>query len=314
MEVNILIIAFNRADNLAAVLRSLDSYPNSCKNVFIDGPRNESDKAIQIEIIKLLADSGIRKENIKHLNENLGINESIPFAVDWVFNAQNLDEVLVLEDDCVPSIEGIDFLGHFIDKGIVENGIVSLTNYFEHNTNRDDSAFIPSLKITTIWGWYVTKKIWEKLQIRKTYIELPKYNQVIWGTNLIFNCFFLIKLFITKFFHKKYGKYWGTWDNYLGFSARREKVNCYVMPFNAISNIGFVGSNTNDSMSNRNFVRKQGTLKVKNEKILLENQYINFLYSTKLSIIYFFPATVKLFFYALKCLFFPKLVKDKNYL
>lgn len=314
MKLNILIIAFNRYDTLKILLKSLESINRSNIFFFIDGPRNNDDSDIQKNIIELAKKSQIEESNIFNPSVNLGINVSIPKAIDWAFSTFNLDNLLILEDDCIPSIEGIQTALYLAEKGLENKGIITLNNYFEKLTNTRRNPCAVSLKIPIIWGWYVSRDIWKKINIEYTYRSLPKYSEIIWGSNMVFNSFFFLKRFITAFYHKKFNRYWGTWDNYMSLSARKEKVPCYTIPYNAIANIGHVGSNTASTISDRNFERPHGKLKADKKMIITHNGYKNFAYSTLLSVIYFFPATIKLFLFALKCMVMPNRVKHKNYL
>jgi hypothetical protein len=315
MQLDILLIAFNRPAHINSLLQTLKNLPNSSKFVFIDGARNHSDKLEQDIIKELLLKHKILKENIKYSESNIGINKAIPIAIDWFFSYGRNSQLLILEDDCIPSLVGIDSLKFLTENEMyIHKGIISLTNYFESITNSNTKPCMVSVKIPTIWGWSVNKDIWERININKTYQDLPSYAEVLFGTNLIFNSFSLIKLFITKFYHEKYGKYWGTWDNYLSLSMRREKILTYVLPFNAVSNIGYIGVNANINISKRNFNRSLGKFPKHSKALYYHSKNRTVVYSTFLSIIHFFPATLRLFYFLVKCLIYPKSIENKNYL
>lgn len=314
MEIKILLIGFNRLDQIKVVLEAIKNLPNSSKFVFIDGPRNDDDKLIQRDMVEWFLNCGIDKSQIIRPDRNLGINHSIPFAIDYVFNQDNANQILILEDDCVPSLEAIDLISQPLVQKCLDNGIVSLTNYFDYLTNRVNRGCITPIKIPTIWGWVVKKEVWKRIDIFKTYKNLPNIKDLLRGTNIIFNFFFVIKLLITKRFHHKLNKSWGTWDNYLGLSCRKEHIDCFVLPINGVSNIGYIGTNTAGSISNRNFDRRRASLASQKQNLAISNGFIKIVYSSLLSITYFMWPTFKLMLFYVKSLFSIEKMKNKNYL
>ncbi|TWI19935.1 MULTISPECIES: hypothetical protein [Sphingobacterium] len=313
-EMKILLIGYNRLDQIKVVLDAIKDLPNTDKFVFIDGARNENDSLVQEKMVDYFLSCGIAENQIVRPERNLGINHSIPHAIKAVFNNTVAENILILEDDCVPSLESINLIKDPLLQQCLDKGIISLTNYFDFISNTKNASYIINIKIPTIWGWVVTKKVWDRIDIFSTYKTLPNIGEILRGTNIILNLFFLIKLLITRRYHTKLDKNWGTWDNYLGLSCRKNKIDCFVLPINGVSNIGYVGTNTNDSLSSRNFDRKRSLLKSCHKNLVVSSGMRSAAYSTLLSIVQFLSPTIKLSIFYIITIFNFKKVEDKNYL
>lgn len=222
------IFAYNRPSHLRRVLIALEDY-KICNNVvvFVDGPKNKTDKTCQKEIL-LILNTKAKSEKIKIIKrkKNLGLASSILKGVDYLF--KNYKKVIVLEDDCIPR------------KGFFEYSIGCL-NFYENKKNISAVCAyqIPKLhskknkNLRTIflnnfssWGWSTWRDRWSE------YKKTPSKNNSI-TSSLILKIDKVVK-------NKK-----NIWTrDFMLHNYINKKI--YVFPNKSlVKNIGFDGSGVN---------------------------------------------------------------------
>lgn len=94
--------------------------------------------------------------------KNQGVGLGVPTALNWVFGFE--DEVIVIEDDCLPTNNAYTF---FDDQSLrISDEIVMACGtspwQTERSNSRADSLSVSSYPL--IWGWSTNSKSWFKLQ------------------------------------------------------------------------------------------------------------------------------------------------------
>lgn len=241
----VVLFTFNRPDNLKKllnVLADLEIY----KIYFIsDGPRNNDDLEKVNLCREIINGCKLSKEKVVYTNkENFGCKRNFFYQLHNIFNIE--DRVIVLEDDCIPTVEFFRFVEWGLDN-FEKNDSVSLisgSNLLDNQINEDSICFNGFSQYINIWGWAGWKtKTWDILNPYLSISNLPELN----GNGSSFNRLsFWEKVYWKNIFkHAVYSH--KIWDFYLQFSFfKYNRVSVYPRK-NLIYNIGFDENATHTS-------------------------------------------------------------------
>jgi hypothetical protein len=236
MNTPVLFIIFNRPENTRRVFEVICKIKPKRLFIAADGPREKKpeEKSLCEQVRRITAQIDWDCE-LKTLfrDKNLGCKIAVSSAIDWFFD--NVNEGIILEDDCLPDKTFFSFCGEMLNK-YKDNGEVmhiSGTNFQEGGVYGDGSYFFSS--IGNIWGWATWKRAWKLYDREMT--ELDN---------------FISSKKINKYFkNRKYQNYWvrlfeiiknkkvDTWDAQWQFCIYNNGGFCITPNKNLISNIGF---------------------------------------------------------------------------
>lgn len=172
----IVIFAFNRPDalqRLADALRKCALFDESKIIVFVDGPRNEPERAkvqTAIEVARSLTD------DVRASAANRGLGPSIISGVTDVINEYG--RVIVLEDDLVPAPGMLMYLNQMLDRYADEPKVCSACAYglkIRRPEGYDgDVYFSPR---SSSWGWATWRDRWEKIDWAVSDYESFRHNR-----------------------------------------------------------------------------------------------------------------------------------------
>lgn len=158
----IVIFAFNRPDalqRLADALRKCALFDESKVIVFVDGPRNESERTkvqATIDVARAITD------DVRASAANRGLGPSIIAGVTDVINEYG--RVIVLEDDLVPAPGMLLFLNQMLDRYAYEPKVCSVCAYGLKIRRPEgysgDVYFSPR---SSSWGWATWRDRWAKI-------------------------------------------------------------------------------------------------------------------------------------------------------
>lgn len=234
MKTNLLLIPFNRPHYLEQVLSGLNASDFKKVFAFIDGPRNKEDAVGIKKVIDVLKKHGIT--NINAQKKNLGINLAFETAITWFFN--NVEEGVILEEDCVPDKSFFSFADAMFKKYRNDNrvGMISGTNL--HPSNEDSYLFSRQFGI---WGWGTWRDRWQKYtKIKKkndiniSFFELMNFTKSFAGALTLH----------TKFKRLTYPKM-AFWDMNWVYTNTKNNWFCILPSKNLIRNIGHFGNSSN---------------------------------------------------------------------
>ena len=161
----VLLLLFNRPNETRQLLEVISKVQPKQLFISIDGPRNDNDKDQINKILdniseKINFDCDLR---IQKQEKNLGCGLGPRAGISWFF--ENVEEGIILEDDCIPSESFFEFCDTLLKKyknnkniWIIsgDNGGPILNEKYFYNTD-----YIFS-NIPLIWGWASWKDRWEK--------------------------------------------------------------------------------------------------------------------------------------------------------
>lgn len=166
-SIPILIIAFNRADTLQQVFNMVKKMQPSQLYLAIDGPRKEKEGEIEKckevqEIIKQVDWECDIHTRISDMNQGCGFGPAN--AISWAF--ETCEKLIILEDDCVPSLSFFTFCEEMLNK--YQNDYrVSIISGRSHHPNtkffkKQDYIFS---RYAHTWGWATWKRCWKEYDI-----------------------------------------------------------------------------------------------------------------------------------------------------
>lgn len=157
------LFAFNRFDHLSTTLQALalnELAAETSVHLFLDGPRNDSDREVQKKIIAYLG-SGIEKKFsslvLIQSDVNKGLAQSIITGVTKV--VKDFGRVIVLEDDLVTSKYFLKYMNDALDLYKKEDQVISIHGYVNLLGNPMKSPFF--LKGADCWGWATWERGWK---------------------------------------------------------------------------------------------------------------------------------------------------------
>ena len=181
----IAIIGFNRPDLIEKQIQILSLIKPELLIFILDGPRegntddiNALDK-IKKSINTIDWDCMIIRDYSDH---NLGCKERIISGLNSLFD--QFDDAIILEDDCVPSIDFFEFCTYAINKYRNDSLCMHISGSRPYSINIKDSYYYS--RLPRIWGWATWKRAWEKYDVNMTqwnhsyldeYFILSKYTK-----------------------------------------------------------------------------------------------------------------------------------------
>ena len=163
----VLVLAFNRPECTRALAGRLASFDDIDVYVSIDGPRpgNAKDASAVHEVRDALRSIlGTRVVKERETTSNLGCADGVAAGLSWFFN--QVDEGIILEDDCLPTPEFMAFsrLGLTSlrdDEGV---GAICGSNFAPSSLSR--GALSMRSRYFHLWGWATWKRSVEGFSVR----------------------------------------------------------------------------------------------------------------------------------------------------
>ncbi len=226
----IAIFTYNRPSHLRRVLIALEDYKINKIVVFIDGPKNLTDKVCQEEILFMLKTNKKIKSKIYLNKNNIGLAKSIMNGLKIM--SKNYESFIVLEDDCVPRKYFFKFMNKCLKVYEFNNSVDSICGYQFPEIHQASNKTIKAVGLRNFssWGWATWANKWKnylKQELNYKSINLHKNSKILKAIN-------------KKNVDKK--KIWTS--KYIQYCDLNKKF--FVFPNKSlIKNIGFDGSGVN---------------------------------------------------------------------
>lgn len=176
VDVPVLILFFNRPQQLSAVFEQVKTARPSKLLLYQDGPRGERDMP-GIEACRQVVEQ-IDWECDVHKNyqeKNVGCDPAEYYSQRWAFSI--VDKCIVLEDDDVPSISFFSFCKEMLDRYEYDERISMIAgfNMEEISPNVPYDYFFTSA--FSIWGWASWRRVVEQWDGNYTFLD-DKFNMM----------------------------------------------------------------------------------------------------------------------------------------
>lgn len=162
----IAMIIFNRYDTTVKVFEQIKKVRPSKLFIIADGPRTniETDKE-KCELVRSIFDDiDWECEVYKNFStENLGCSKRPYTGINWVF--ENVEEAIILEDDCIPSISFFKYCDELLEKYRNDSRVMLISGTNQLNKWKRNNYSYHFSDFGGIWGWATWKRAWEKFDI-----------------------------------------------------------------------------------------------------------------------------------------------------
>jgi len=236
MQTGIALFVYNRPWHTQQVLSGLKRNKLQKLYIFSDGAKNEDDKKSIQEVRELITLIDWCDAEIIKSETNKGLARSIVDGVNYVLTKH--PRIIVLEDDCLPSPDFIDFMERCLDRYENSSGVMSITGFNMIEIPQNYLYDIYFFYRSSVWGWGTWRRAWEKFSFdEKNYTECID-NKIIQkefnrgGTDLSA----MLKAQIE-------GKI-NSWAIKWAYTHYKYKGVCVHPVMSRIKNIGFDGSGT----------------------------------------------------------------------
>lgn len=171
LSIPVALIIFNRPDLTRAVFEAIAKAKPRVLFVIADGPRFPEETEQCTKARALLHNIGWDCRILRNVSEkNLGCKRRIAGGLDWVFS--QVDEAIILEDDCVPHQSFFKFCETLLEHYRHDERVMEIAgSNWQLGQARTDYSYYFS-KHSHTWGWATWKRAWrhydEKLTIWPT--------------------------------------------------------------------------------------------------------------------------------------------------
>ncbi len=172
IDVPVALIFFNRPDQFEKVFNIIKEVRPSKLFLIQDGARenNEADISNVKKCREILEDIDWECEILKdYSSENLGCGKRIFTGLTNCF--KNVDRLIILEDDCVPSKSFFNFCKEMLEKYIEEPRIGMITGMNHLNTFNKIKSDYFFARVGSIAGWATWKRVWELVDFDMKFLE-----------------------------------------------------------------------------------------------------------------------------------------------
>ena len=202
-----------------------------------DGPRNNRPGEEELcKLARKAADIDWPCEvKTRFLEHNLGCRQAVSSHIDWFFS--QVDEGIIIEDDCLPSVDFFRFAAEMLDRYRDDDRIMHIAGAnFQNGIKRGSGDWFFS-HIPHIWGWASWRRAWKKYDV-----EMRDFPEVAGSEQLRHalpeNPFFrwkLMQMFRKTFEHSPH---FDTWDCQWHYAVAKNNGYAINPNYNLVANIG----------------------------------------------------------------------------
>ena len=278
----VLFIIFNRPDTTQnKVFNAIRQAKPKQLFIAADGPRkgneNEKEKCRRARKVIEQVDWDCEVKTLFR-DRNLGCKIAPSSAIDWFF--ENVEEGIILEDDCLPSQSFFWFCQELLEHYRYDTRVMHISgNNFQFGRIRGEGSYYFS-KYAHVPGWATWKRAWINYDVKiKNFKEFKKENQIK-------------NIFRTKQQQKYWMNIWqqlyddyedkiNAWDFQWVYTCLVNNGLCIMPNVNMVSNIGFGPDSTNmkDKSSIFSEIEARDITEIIHPKFVLANQEADLLTS-----------------------------------
>ena len=165
----VVMFVYNRADHFQKTYDALSKCSEAKDTVlyvFSDGPKNDNAKDavdnVRSAVKDIVSNGNFKEVILTESAENKGLAKSVITGVSKVISEHK--RVIVVEDDCVPSVHFLRFMNKSLDYYEEDTSVGSIAGYcppisFPNDYNSDVFAAYRSCS----WGWATWESVWDKV-------------------------------------------------------------------------------------------------------------------------------------------------------
>lgn len=252
IDIPVALIFFTRPDLLRQTFEKIRIARPKQLFLIQDGPRvgNDNDALQVLACREIVENIDWQCDVYKNYSEiNLGCGYRVYSGLNWAF--EHVDELVILEDDCVPSISFFTFCKEILSKYKHDTRIdmISGMNHLGKYDKCPSDYFFSTGG--SIWGWATWKRAWKNVSFTMEPLKDEYTLKLL--ENLYGNDF--IKEGILKIKKLERGEKLTSWSYQRGLNMFLNNGLIVVPKVNMISNIGLTENGTN-TVSSLKFIPK----------------------------------------------------------
>lgn len=174
-ETPVLLLVFNRPATTRAVFNQIKKAKPSKLFIAADAARGGiAGEQSLCEEVKLVVSEIDWPCDVHHLyrTQHLGCKTAVSSAITWFF--EQVDEGIILEDDCLPSLSFFSFCTAMLHRYRNEKALFHINgNNFQRAMQRGEGSYYYS-KYTHVWGWATWKRAWSQYHLELKNWEIFK--------------------------------------------------------------------------------------------------------------------------------------------
>lgn len=164
----VLFLIFNRPNTTKKVFEEIRKAKPKKLFIAADGPRkNVPEDRAKCEKARKITQGIDWDCKVKRLfrTKNLGCKYAVSSAIDWFF--ENVEEGIILEDDCLPSQSFFWFCQDLLEKYKYDNRIMQINgnNYGNILNTKNSYSFC---SYSQVWGWATWRRVWVSYDVNLT--------------------------------------------------------------------------------------------------------------------------------------------------
>ena len=168
LKTPVLLIGFNRPDNLQKVFDQVKIAKPQKLYIAIDGARENKQGEHELTILCQNIVKQIDWDCNLHTlfrEKNVGCAFGVSGAITWAF--ENEDRLIILEDDCVPMQSFFTFCDEMLERYKDDTRVWQIggRSYHQHSKFFNDADYLFS-HYCHIWGWATWKRCWNHFDIK----------------------------------------------------------------------------------------------------------------------------------------------------
>jgi hypothetical protein len=227
-------LVFNRPEVTQRVFSRIAEVKPQTLLVVADGPRTKEENKACDEVRNVIDQVDWDCRVLKNFSDvNLGCKHRVASGLDWVFS--HVNEAIILEDDCLPSLSFFYFCQTLLDyyrddERIFEIGGVN----FQSGKSRAEGGYYFS-RYPEIWGWATWRRAWRHYDVTmRSWPEFRADGRIRWVFENPAE-----QAYWEPYFQQCYEGKIDTWD-YIWFYTCLSQSGLAVLPdVNLVSNLGF---------------------------------------------------------------------------
>lgn len=236
MNANVAFFIFNRPVLTSKVFEVIRQVKPNRLFIIADGPRaDRSDDSKKCAVARAVVEQIDWKCEVlrNYSNRNLGCGQRVATGIAWVF--EEVEEAIILEDDCLPNPTFFQFCGHLLAKYKTEPQVMTISGSNWLGKWRPKKQDYHFSVCGGFWGWGTWRRAWQGYDHEMKLWENDNIREQI--KNYIGN----EQLFerVNRRFTKTYNKEIDTWDFQFMLHCWLRSGLEVVPSVNQISNIGF---------------------------------------------------------------------------
>ena len=235
MRTPVLLMVFNRPKMALQVFEKIRQIRPPKLFIICDGPRpnreNEVEKVMQCRAIKDLVDWKC-EVHVNFAEVNMGCKNRVASGITWAF--QHVEDLIILEDDCVPDLTFFRFCQELLEKYRYDTRIMSISGFNDDVCEYFNESY-GFAKQFECWGWATWKRAWDLFDINMELWPEFRKNDAAFKNILRKNS----RKYLEREFQAAYENRINSWAYRFYFSSLMNN-GLHIMPkFNMVRNIGF---------------------------------------------------------------------------